>query len=106
MVLVCKYGKMVLSMKENGKIIVQMGEVNFGMLMVITLKENGKMIKHVERVFIYILMVQNMKGIGRMIYNMDLELNHGQIQLDLKDSTNMVKKRDKVNIFGLMVLYI
>lgn len=71
-----------------------------------TLKGNGKMIKHVVKVFIYILMVLNMKEIGWMIYNMDLVLNLGQIQLDMKVNINMVKKKDRENIIGLMDQFI
>ena len=64
MVLVSKFGLMGLNMKDIGKIIEQMEEDNFGMLMEIILKENGKMIKHVVKEHIFILMELNMKENG------------------------------------------
>ena len=64
------------------------------------------MIKHVVKVFIYTLMVLNMREIGWMIYNMDLVLNLGQTQPDMKDNINMVKRKDMENIFGLMDQFI
>lgn len=47
-----------------------------------------------------------MREIGWMIYNMDLVLNLGQTQPDMKDNINMVKRKDMENIFGLMDQFI
>lgn len=69
----CKYGLMVLVMKENGEIIKPMGRVNFGMPMEIYTKVNGQTTKLTDMEFTYTLMVQNMKDSGKMIYKMGME---------------------------------
>ena len=70
MVMVFRYGLMVLSMKVTGKIIKLMEEDNSGILMVMSLMENGKKIKHMDMESILMLTEQNMKESGKMIYNM------------------------------------
>ena len=45
MVMEYKFGLMVQNMKVNGKIMLPMEKVNFGMLMVTSMMGNGKMIK-------------------------------------------------------------
>lgn len=67
MVMVLKYGLMVPSMKESGKIIRLMARVNFGMQMVISMKESGKMIKPMARECIYMLMGRDMRVTGETI---------------------------------------
>ena len=77
MAMVARFGQMVQNMKDNGKKIKLMEEVNFGIQMEITLKGIGKMIKLTVLEFIYTQMERNMKVIGKMIYKMDLEQKFG-----------------------------
>lgn len=59
-----KYGLMVLNMRENGKIIKQMGRVSFGIQGEIIMKDNGKMIGLVVMEFICMPMDLNLKENG------------------------------------------
>lgn len=93
-------------MKENGKIIGLKERGSFGILVEIIMKENGKRIELVEKENICIKMEQNMKEIGLMMYHMDLELKSGPISLDMKGNINLERKKDPVNIFGMMAQFI
>ncbi len=50
-----------------------MAKESFGMLMVMSMKENGKMIKQTDTGYMYMSMVHAMKEIGRTIFKMELE---------------------------------
>ena len=59
-----KFGQMVQDIRDNLKMIKQMGRVNLFMLMVIYMMEPGQMIKLQVLEFIIIIMEQNMKVNG------------------------------------------
>lgn len=68
MVLVNKYGQMVLNIKDNGKKIKHQEKEYLYMKMVINIKVTGKMIKHMAMVFLYMRNpIPNIKVIGKMI---------------------------------------
>ena len=50
------------------------------------------MIKPMAKEHIHMLMVHTIKAIGLMINNMELEWNHGQMVLNMKESIEMAKK--------------
>jgi hypothetical protein len=83
---VCKFGLMEQSMMENGLIIWQMVEVNFGMQMEIFTMVNGSMIKQMGMVLIYIKMERGMMATGRMTCKMEKELKYGQTVPSMKVS--------------------
>lgn len=68
-----RYGKMVQSMKDFGKMIKLTGKGNFIMLKVIFMKVNGLKIKFMVMVYILMLLALNMKATGRMICRTDME---------------------------------
>lgn len=72
MVMVSKFGQMVLDTKANGKIIEQMGRESFITMTVITIKENGKMTNLTEKDFISIKMGDFMMENGLKNNNMDM----------------------------------
>ena len=71
--LVCKSGRMGLSIRENGKIIELMEKENLFMLTRMSMKVHGQMIKQMDEVFIDIKMERLMMAIGKMIYSMEWE---------------------------------
>ena len=46
-----------------------------------------------------------MKGIGKMISNMEMDLNHGQMAPNMKDSTFQVKNMELEDLHGLMEVH-
>ena len=97
-----RYGLMVLSMKDSGKIIKLMVKVRFIMLMEIFLKGNGKMIKLMEEECINMLMVQNMKEIGKMIYKKDQAQRFGLMDHNTKGNTVKDKSMGTESMSGMM----
>ena len=59
-----KYGQMAVFMKDIGKMIRLMGEVDLFMLTEISMMDSGKMIKLMDSVNIHIQMEHSMKDIG------------------------------------------
>jgi hypothetical protein len=66
----------------------------------------GLMIEHRVLVYITMLIKQNMKDNGMKTNNMDKELKHGLMELCIQAVIEMVKKKDKVSLDGVMVLNI
>lgn len=66
-----KFGQMVLSIKDFGKITKLMVKVFFGMFMGTNTKVIGREIKPMVMVNILIVMEQLMRVTGEMIYNTD-----------------------------------
>lgn len=64
--------------------------------------DNGKMIRHMDLVNTHIQMEPNMKVIGLTINNMVRVEKNGLMELSTKAITNMVKKKDSVNFYGLI----
>lgn len=87
---VSKFGLMGQNMKVNGNITKQMEEANFGMLMVMFTKEIGKMIRQMAMEFTFTLTEPNMKDSGRTICKMDMELNHGLMEVNTQEGTKKV----------------
>lgn len=72
-----KFGRMEVSMLENGKIIKLMAMVHSTTLMEMSMKDNGPMTKQTVKAHILILMELNTSVNGKMTNNMDMELNSG-----------------------------
>ena len=93
---VIKNGQTDLNIMENGKTIVLVEKENLFMLTEIYMKVIGWMTKLTVTVSIFIPMKQNMKVNGKMISNMEWERNLGQMVQFMKDSMkkekNMVKE--------------
>ena len=93
---VIKNGQTDLNIMENGKTIVLVEKENLFMLTEIYMKVIGWMTKLTVTVSIFIPMKQNMKVNGKMISNMEWEKNLGQMVQFMKDSMkkekNMVKE--------------
>lgn len=64
-------------MKDNGKIIRQMGREHCIILMEIFIKGNGLKIKQMDMANIFILMEQNIQASGKMTNSMAKEYNNG-----------------------------
>jgi hypothetical protein len=73
MVMECKCGLMVPSMKAIGKITKHMEKASFGMQMEMFLREIGEKTKLMAMEFTLMSMVQNMMDNGKTIYNMGKE---------------------------------
>jgi len=67
------------------------------MQMVISMKDNGKMIKHMEKEHFYMSMELIIMVIGLMINKMELEWNIGKMDPNTKVIMLMAKKMDKEN---------
>lgn len=67
------------------------------MQMVISMKDNGKMIKHMEKEHFYMSMELIIMVIGLMINKMELEWNVGKMEPNSKVIMLMAKKKDKEN---------
>ena len=91
-------------MKDYGRIICIMEEANCGMHVVISMKENLWMIWLKDSGSIIILMEVNTLAIGIRINSMDLEKKNGMMEAIIKDFIKMLQKKDKVNIYGQMVI--
>lgn len=92
--LVFKNGRMVLAMKDNGKIIEHMEKESSFILMVMSMMENGLMTKQMDMVSIIILMEHSMKVTGEMIFNMVKEKNLGLMVLFTR--VNTLEERNTV----------
>lgn len=97
-----KLGQMALDIRVSGERTKLMEKENFGMWMVIYTMENGKMTKLTDMACTFTLMEQNMMVSGIRIYKMDMELNNGPMDLNMKDSINRDKSMAKVRILGQM----
>jgi len=60
------------------------------------------MIKHMEMENIYMLMEHNMMEIGLKTNNMERELKHGLMEVDMMETIKMDKKKGLENIYGQM----
>lgn len=65
--------------------------------MVISMKDNGKMIKHMEKEHFYMSMELIIMVIGLMINKMEQEWNVGKMDPNTKVIMLMAKKKDKEN---------
>ena len=74
------------------------------MHVVISMKENLWMIWLKDSGSIIILMEVNTLAIGIRINSMDLEKKNGMMEAIIKDFIKMLQKKDKVNIYGQMVI--
>lgn len=113
MVEVFRPGQMVLGMRDTGRMIRQILEVNLFMLMgifmmVIVLffkaQVNGLMIKLMVMEPIPILMELSMRDIGKKTNKTDQVKKLGLMVHVIKEITNKDVNQDMVNLNGLMVL--
>ena len=72
-----KFGRMELSMKDNGTMVRQMAEGNLPMWMEMSTKVIGKMIRPVDMASISIITVQSTRENGWMIINTAKGCSHG-----------------------------
>jgi hypothetical protein len=70
--------------------------------MEIFIKANGKMTKLMALEFIFMLMVHNIQVFGKMINKMEMGHKNGQMEVNIKDHINWVKKMVKASIYGQM----
>jgi hypothetical protein len=84
MALALKYGPMVQNMKVNGVLTKLTEKENSGMLMEMFTTDYGKMIKQMDMASMFMLTEQNMKGTGEMIYKMEMGLNPGVMEANMK----------------------
>ena len=87
MVLVFKFGQIMLSMKVNGERTKLMEEASSGMLTEIFMRENGKTIKLMAMESTFMLTELSMKVTGKMISKMAKVWNHGKMVADMKVDT-------------------
>jgi hypothetical protein len=59
--------------------------------------------EQMDMVCIFTLMELNMRVIGLKINNMVMAEKCGPMELFMKDNMKMVKKKEKANLFGVMV---
>ena len=96
MVLELNSGLMAVDMKVNGEMIKRMDRENLCTQMAIYMKDSGSTTRPKEWVPIPMLMEHTMRVSGSMTSNMAMVLNLGQTGLDTRETTKMVKKKDKV----------
>ena len=102
MVVDIKSGVMAPSMKDIGKMIKPMEEVDLSMLMEISMMDTGKTIKLMDMGSILTPTVLNMKDTGSMTSSMVKVKNTGQMVLNTKVIIHLVKRMDLVNSIGLI----
>ena len=74
------------------------------MPMVMSMRENGRMIKLMVKESIHMLMAVDTMVIGLKISNMVLDLKNGLMVLPIKESMSKAKNTEKENSHGLMVV--
>lgn len=99
-----KFGLMVQSMLENGKIIGPVEKEYFIMQMEMYLKVSGIRIKQMGKEFISILMDQDMKENGKMIISMDMVRKFGMMDLSIQGNIFKGINRELADMNGQMVL--
>ena len=99
-----RYGLMVRSIKECGKMAKQQEKVNSCMLMVMFMTVSGRKTKHVVMVFIFTTMERNMKANGSRTISMDMEFKSGLMVVVTKECINKVKNMEKENTAGEIVV--
>ena len=97
MVMVAKYGLMVLVMKEHGPMTKLMVMENSFTRMVMFMKEIGLMIRQRDMVPIAMQMEHTMMEIGSMISSTDTARNHGLMVLVMRVTILKARKRAKVS---------
>jgi hypothetical protein len=85
---------MEVDMKVGGLIIKPMEGVDLFMQMVMFTKENGVMTKQMALEFISIWMGHSMRVSGRKTNRMERELNDGQMELVMKETTFRERKME------------
>ena len=91
------FGQMVPDMRVCGVMIRLMAKESLYTLMEIYTRASGSTIKRKVQALIHMQMEPTMKVNGRMISNMGTELSHGQMVRDMRASTKMERKKDKVD---------
>jgi len=100
-VVVFKFGKMVLNMKDIGVTIWQMEKVDLFIVMETFTRVNGLMTKHMAKEPIFIWMVRSTLANGLKTSSMATVLRHGQTVLVMKEITNMVRSMERAPLSGL-----
>lgn len=90
--------------KDNGLLVKLLVKEHFIMLMAIFMRVNGLTTKLMVKECIQTLKEQSMRVTGEKIISTDLELKHGMRDQDMKVNMLWVRKREEVNICGLMAL--
>ena len=99
-------GKMVASTKGIGRITAPIITEDYFTRMVISTRVSGKMIRRTGSVTTFTRMVQFIAVIGITIPNMDMVLNDGPTDQNLKVTTIKVRRRVTVLLLGLMAITI
>lgn len=76
------------------------------MQMATYMKETGKIAKRMAMEYSYTIMAENTKDIGKTICNTGMALKPGQMEINIKDNINLVKKMEKELINGMMEAFI
>ena len=90
MVLESRYGLMVPSTREGGRIIRLTEEAFSGMLMEMYLMVNGKKTRHMALALTLMSMGQSMKVSGDLICNTDRDKKSGKMEVVMMAPTQMV----------------
>lgn len=103
MPMVCKSGRILLSMRVNGLITRQTAKDNFGVLMEMFTKENGKTIKRMVLAdFFRIKEKNNTSACGKMIFITVRVWKAGRMVQDTMEVIHKVRKMAMELISGQM----
>jgi hypothetical protein len=94
-----RYGKMVQFTKDIGKMIWRMEMADLFNLEVIAIKVNGLMIRLRAREFTIIMMVLLIRENGIMINSMDMAMNNGVMDQNIK----AIMSRDSKKVMGVLL---
>ena len=104
MVLEYRYGLMVQSTKDIGRVTKQKEEASFITLMETYMMENGNRIKLMALEFIHKAMGHTTVGNGMKIGKKVLDQKLGLMVVVLKVTLSIVRKKASENIHGLMAI--
>ena len=92
-----KNGPMAQNMKDTGRKTKQTDKVNLFMRTVMFMKANGSMIKLMEKVLTPMLMVHTTMATGSMISSTATVWRAGPMVPNMKETTSMERRKEKVN---------
>jgi len=90
------FGQMAVDMKVSGEMIKRMDRENLSTQIAIYMKDSGSTTRPKEWVPTPMLMERTTRVSGSMTSSTVMVSNLGQMVLDTRATTKMVKKRDKV----------
>ena len=96
------FGLMEPDMKGNGRLTKLMAKESFSMWILTFSMDNGLTIKPMGMEFMYTKLEPGTKETGKMTDNMGMGLKHGLMEVGMKGTLKMERKKGKECIIGLI----